>query len=268
MTIPEDVLRYYERGGESERLLTGGGALELVRTRDVLRRLLPASPSRIADVGGAFGVHARWLAEDGHEVHVVDPVPLHVEHAARLPGVTAGLGDARRLPLADASHDVVLLLGPLYHLLDRADRITAWREAARVVRPGGLVAAATISRFAGLHDGLRRPGLADPGAHDMIERSVRTGEHVPRAGEPWFTEAYFHLPGEPVEEAREAGLAAPAEFAVEGVAWMLPDAEIDAALADPVRRDHLLWTLRETEREPSLLGASSHLLTAATRPRS
>jgi SAM-dependent methyltransferase len=51
---------------------------------------------------------------------------------------------------------VTLLLGPLYHLPDRRDRVTALREAARVTAPGGLVAAATISRYAGLYDTLVR----------------------------------------------------------------------------------------------------------------
>ena len=55
----------------------------------------------------------------------------------------------RVLPGADA----VLMLGPLYHLTDRTDRILAWREAARALRTGGVVVAATISRFASLFDG-------------------------------------------------------------------------------------------------------------------
>src|SRR5439155_2231303 len=110
-------------------------------------RALPPAPARILDVGGATGVYAGPLAEAGYAVHVVDPVPEHVARSAALPGVSAAEGDARALDKPDASHDAVLLLGPLYHLLDRADRVRAWREAGRVVRPGGVVVGATISRF-------------------------------------------------------------------------------------------------------------------------
>jgi ubiquinone/menaquinone biosynthesis C-methylase UbiE len=78
-------------------------------------------------------------------VHLIDPVPRHIEQAADT-AVTAEPGDARTLPVTDNSYDVALLLGPLYHLLDREDRLRALREAARVVRPGGLVAAAAIGR--------------------------------------------------------------------------------------------------------------------------
>ncbi|HEV8558797.1 MAG TPA: methyltransferase domain-containing protein [Actinophytocola sp.] len=56
---------------------------------------------------------------------------------------------ARALPEPDGTYDATLLLGPLYHLLDRDDRVRALSEAARVIRPGGLVLAAAISRFAG-----------------------------------------------------------------------------------------------------------------------
>ncbi|GAB3151773.1 class I SAM-dependent methyltransferase [Microbispora hainanensis] len=111
--------------------------MELWRTQDVLRRALPSPPARVLDVGGGTGVHAEWLVADGYEVELLDPVPLHVERARALPGVTARLGDARDLPLPDASADAVLLLGPLYHLPGRADRIAALAEARRVVRLEG-----------------------------------------------------------------------------------------------------------------------------------
>jgi SAM-dependent methyltransferase len=58
------------------------------------------------------------------------------------------VSDARDLDLGDASVDAVLLLGPLYHLRRRADRVRALSEARRVVRPGGPVFAAAISRWA------------------------------------------------------------------------------------------------------------------------
>ena len=47
-------------------------------------------------MGGATGVHARWLIEDGYRVHLIDPVPEHVAQAATIPGITATLGDANR----------------------------------------------------------------------------------------------------------------------------------------------------------------------------
>ncbi|WP_369267106.1 class I SAM-dependent methyltransferase [Streptomyces harbinensis] len=100
--IAPDILAYYdERTDEDTRLSrTADGALELVRTREILRRHLPPPPATVLDVGGGTGIHARWLAAEGYAVHVVDPVPRHVARAARVPGCTAERGDARALPEA------------------------------------------------------------------------------------------------------------------------------------------------------------------------
>lgn len=85
MLSPE-ILEYYERGGEHQRLTAGAGRLEFLRTWDVLTRVLPPAPARIIDVGGATGIYARPLAEAGYTVRVIDPVPDHVTAAGALPG--------------------------------------------------------------------------------------------------------------------------------------------------------------------------------------
>lgn len=265
MLSPE-VLEYYERGGEHLRLTAGTGRLEFLRTWDVLARALPPAPARIVDVGGATGAYARPLAEAGHTVRVIDPVPDHVAAAGALPGVTAAVGDARSLPEPDASADAVLLLGPLYHLPERTDRVTAWREAARVVRPGGVVAGAVISRFASLFDGVVKGWFAEPDYVSVVERALDEGVHRNPDGHPrWFTSAYFHRPEEPAAEAADAGLVDVRKVALEGPAWMTGP-RLTEFLADERLTGVLLDMLRRVEAEPSLLGASSHLLTVARRP--
>src|SRR6186713_2494164 len=125
----DDIAAFYAQGLERDRLAAGQGALELARTRLVLERCLPAPPAVIADVGGGPGRYAIWLADRGYDVHLVDPIPLHIEQArtdAERAGVvlaSAAVGDARLLRLPDASVDAVLLFGPLYHLPERADRL-------------------------------------------------------------------------------------------------------------------------------------------------
>src|SRR6478735_8445019 len=132
-----DALSYYEDGHELERLATWGW-LELDRTKELLGRVLPPAGARVLDVGGGPGVYAEWLAGLGYRVHLVDPVPLHVEQAAERSSragltFTASVGSADPLAEDDESVDVVLLLGPLYHLTDHADRVAALREARRVL---------------------------------------------------------------------------------------------------------------------------------------
>jgi SAM-dependent methyltransferase len=264
--LPAEVLEYYRRGGERSRLAAGVGRLEYLRTWDVLGRMLPPAPARVLDVGGASGVYAEPLAAVGYHVHVVDPVDTHVTDAAALPGVTASLGDARDLPVPDASVDAVLLLGPLYHLPVRADRVRAWREAARVVRPGGPVVAATISRFASLLDGFVKGHVDDARFPPMVERALADGVHRNDTGESgWFTSAYFHHPDELAGEVADAGLAIERVIGVESPLW-LAGTRIDEILADPQRTAVMMRMLRRVESEPSLLGATGHLLTVARRP--
>lgn len=258
-TLAAEVAAYYARGGEDTRLRAGEGRLELLRTQDVLRRVLPAPPCDVLDVGGGSGVHAAWLAADGHRVRVIEPVPRHVATAAELPGVSASLGDARALPVGDAAYDAVLLLGPLYHLTDREDRVRALREARRVARPGGVVVAATINRYAGVLDMARKNRFGDPAARTAVTDAARTGTHISAYGQ--FTTAYFHRPEDVPAEFAGAGLPGAAQYAVEGPLRLLDD--LDARLEDPVRRAELLDAIRYGESEPSMLGASGHLLTVA-----
>ncbi|MEV6816142.1 class I SAM-dependent methyltransferase [Micromonospora sp. NPDC051296] len=258
-----EILEYYRQGGERERLTAGVGRLEFLRTWDVLARVLPAAPATVLDVGGATGVYAEPLARAGYRVHLVDPVPDHVVEAAARAGVTATLGDARALPAADHSADAVLLLGPLYHLLARDDRVAAWREAARVVRPGGVVVGATISRFAWLFDGFVKDYFSDPRFRPLVDRVLVDGvHHNLDASRTWFTSAYFHHPDELAGEASEAGLVVRRRVAVEGPLWMTGP-RLTEILANRHLTGLLLEMLRRIEDEPSLLGASSHLLTVA-----
>jgi SAM-dependent methyltransferase len=263
MEIPRSVRSYYESGGELDRLSVGGGRLEFLRTRDVLRRVLPPAPATVLDVGGATGVHARWLVEEGYRVRVVDPVDLHVRHAAAIPGVEAVVGDARRLDEPDGGFDAVLLLGPLYHLIDRADRVASLREAARVTAPGGVVAAATISRYAGLFDTLARGLYLEPEVRRITEAEMLDGIHEP-FGDDLFTHAYFHHPDEICAEFAQAGLPGARRYAVEGGGWLFADR--DGWLEDDGRTAALLEALRSVETQECLFGISAHLLTVATVP--
>lgn len=259
-SVRAEILAYYGQGREPGRLLAGEGLLEFWQTRDVLRRLLPTAPARVLDVGGGSGVHAEWLAGDGYQVTLVDPVPTHVALAAELPGVTARLGDARALEQGDGSADAVLLLGPLYHLPEREDRLAALREAVRVVRPGGLVVAATINRFAGLHDTVRNGRhFEDAAMRAATARTVVDGVNPGEGPAVGFTTAYFHDPAEILDEFTEAGLSTDGQYGVEGAFWLMPG--VPERLLDPEQREVLLDAARSTESVPSLLGVSGHLLT-------
>jgi ubiquinone/menaquinone biosynthesis C-methylase UbiE len=261
------VVAHYEAGREQDRLVGGLAELELVRTREILRRHLPPPPRRILDVGGATGVHAAWLLRDGYGVHLVDITPGHVEQARTALGglgLTTEVGDARHLAASDATFDAVLVLGPLYHLVERADRVAALAEARRVVKPAGLVAVAAISRFASLIDGLVREFLFEPDFRRIVRGDLADGRHANPDNRPhWFTTAFFHHPEQLREEIGAAGLAVVEILGVEGIAGWLP--HLDARWRRDADRETILEATRMIEAEPTLLGLSAHLLAIARR---
>jgi SAM-dependent methyltransferase len=253
-----DIERYYEQAYDEAIRLTRSphGQAEFARTQELLRRLLPGPPATVLDVGGGPGAHARWLTADGYSVHLIDLVPGHAR-AARGAQVNASVGDARRLPAGNGTADAVLMLGPLYHLTQRADRVTALREAARATRPDGMVIAAAISRNAALID-MTQQGRVTAANLAGLLTSYATGVNDPASG---FTTAYFHRPEELAAEFTEAGLADPQIFGIEGPLWPLLDA-VGAQPADPLFVNALTCA-RTFETDPAIIGASSHLLAAA-----
>ncbi len=272
---------YYELGKEADRLSSSGaGRLEFERTQEIELRHLPPPPATVADIGGGPGRYSLWLAGLGYRVVHRDIMPLHVDQVRaaarawpagdsgadlRSAGLTidSALGDARELDLADASVDAVLLLGPLYHLSQRADRVQALCEARRIVRPGGPVFAAAISRWATRLDVMLRLKVYEqlPEAADLIGPLERTG--MMPALVPGGFNGFAHRPGQLRGEFRSAGLEVADLVCVEGAAFLLND--LDDRAADDRAWQVILDTARAHERVAELMGLGSHLLGTGIR---
>lgn len=190
-----DIVRaYYDAGveGEWNRLANHPVELEITK-RFLLRHIEPGA--RVLDLGGGPGRYALWLAELGCDVTLADLSQGNVDFALAkakelalpLRGIRA---DARDLSaLAGEEFDHVLLLGPLYHLTEEADRAKAVNAALAVLAPGGTLSAAFISAFAGVIYALQYHPLMilEPG---MAENFAKVERDEPFAG-PTFTQAYF-----------------------------------------------------------------------------
>ncbi|MFC5029971.1 class I SAM-dependent methyltransferase [Streptomyces sp. DSM 41987] len=262
---PEVAHFYSNVADEGQRLsCSADGRLEMLRTQELLRRFLPPAPARVLDVGGGTGAHARWLVEDGYYVDLIDPVARHVEQASEVCNAT--LGDARALAAPDASYDAAHLLGPLYHLPDRADRLRALTEARRVVRPGGLVAAAGINRYASIFENAATASLHTEKMEASVAKILSSAVHD---GQGRFTVAYFHRAEELADELCEAGLVDVAVFGIEGPVWsQLKAVEQHPGTSEPSESlfQSALTAARLAEPYPELLAASSHLLAVGRSP--
>lgn len=268
---PEQVAGHYDSGYEAGRLHQGSGNLDRERSRQLLKRFLPLAPATLLDIGGGPGGHACWLARQGYKVHLVDITPLHVQLAREAsqrqpeaPLASASVGDACALSWHAQTADAVLLFGPLYHLTDAKDRLAALREAHRVLRSGGILLAVGISRFASTFDGLRQGFLKDPQFAEIVTQDLKDGQHRNPARHPeYFTDTFFHHPDELRQEVAQAGFVVRDIYGVEGPCWLLQDFE--AWWNNPEHQELLLQIARTLETEPSLLGASAHLMAVAEK---
>lgn len=267
--LPSEMFSFYNHYNELQRLSMRDGQLEFARTCELLNRFLPPAPAVVFDVGGGPGAYACWLARQDYEVHLIDAMPRHVAQAEEAsqaqpeyPLASAAVGDARHLEQPDASADAVLLLGPLYHLIQPDERLTALREARRVLRNGGPVLAVGISRFASTLEGLFGGLFDDPEFVRIAQRDLVDGQHRNTSPDrDYFTTTFFHHPDELKAEVEAAGLNYETTLAIEGPGWLLQN--FDAHWNDLERREQLLNVVRSVEAEPTMLGASAHMMVVA-----
>ena len=194
------VGRYYDGPiyeGEVVRL-TQDCPVEFAITCRWLGRL--ATSGMVAAEIGVGGAHyTEFLARKGCRLHLVDVSERLLESAVRRLRA-AGLerqvaavhheSGARLTSLESPSFDLVVLLGPLYHLRSLEDRRRCVRESARILRPGGTLLAAGINRLSYLRDLFREQPLQASQRRAFHDEYVCDGnldpEHAPPIG-------YAHL---------------------------------------------------------------------------
>ena len=187
----KEIQAHYDFIEEKDRLSSGLGLLEKERTQEIIKRHLDKKNAFILDVGGAAGVYSFWLANAGHKVHLVDASPKHIEQArkidktsdVKLESIT--VGDSRNLnQFADESIDIILLFGPLYHLVKKEDRLKTLHECFRVLKKNGKLFSAGINRYASLYDGLFRGLIDDAEFMKILQQDLLNGHHSNPSGHP------------------------------------------------------------------------------------
>ena len=184
--MSDRVRRFYDDEASREWERSERHPVEFELTLRALEDHLPPPPASIADVGGAVGRYAINLTQRGYDVTLVD-ISQGCLDLAKVKAAEAGVdiarlvqADARDLQvLADCAFDAVLLMGPLYHLLEHEQRLAALAESRRILRAGGLIFAAFINRLAILNYGIARcPGYLHDLRHEW-EEIISAGTRYP-----------------------------------------------------------------------------------------
>jgi ubiquinone/menaquinone biosynthesis C-methylase UbiE len=271
VVMSEEIAHYYSGEIEKDRLEQEQFRLEGIRTKRIISRFLTRPGMKIVDIGGGAGFYAFWLQKLGHAVSLLDLTPKNIELANQYaskhqnPLAACEVGTATHLPFPDNYFDVALLLGPLYHLIKEEERIKALQEAKRVLKPNGVLLAATISRYASLIDGLRFDLFADNVFEKMMLHDLKTGVHHNPTNKPeYFTTAFFHTPDEIKREVQKAGLKLEQVLPIEGMGWLVSD--LNYKCNDEAYMFKLHQLLDLLEQNETLTPMSPHIMAIAKKP--
>jgi S-adenosylmethionine-dependent methyltransferase len=263
------VEHYYDEESHVEWRRLEQHRTEFAVTIRTLIDYLPPAPQAILDDGGGPGRYALALSSLGYQVTLLDLSQSNLNFAqqkaqeSKLSIHQYMHGNALNLSsFCPKSFDVVLLLGPLYHLLTEPERQQAVREAWHVLRPGGLIFAAFITRYAAFRDLAKNSPATLLAKRAEWEEILRAG--VYRAGQGvGFTDAYFAYPSEIGPLMEKVGFETLNLIGCEGII---------AANEEQINRlTGGAWQAwvdlnYQLSKEPSLHGASDHLLYVGRKP--
>lgn len=251
-----DLDEIYQRFDEEHRLNHSQWAqVEFLTTTHFIDGYLQPN-DRILDIGAGTGAYSLHYAGQGYAVTAVEPVENNMEilmrHVRPCMDIKPVLGNALDLSgLGDDRFDLVLCMGPLYHLGSEEQRRQCMREAKRVCKPGGKIFFAYLSNdmvfvteaFIYQKDPLR--GANYDGDFNMVPGP--------------FT---FMTPAQAREMARTEGLREIRHFRADGLSELMGPA-IDG-LDEQQFREWMGYHLHTCEK-PEWLGCSNHVVLVAEK---
>jgi len=256
-----NVERYYDADAQGEWARLDRDRIEFAVTLRALHEYLPPPPARVLDVGGGPGRYAIELTHRGYDVTLSDisevELSLASEKAAevgvRLSAVVKA--DARDLrQFDDGTFDAVLLMGPLYHLLEETDRRRSVAEAVRAARVGGIVMATNITRYAAIRFWAKRDPMQVADNRARYEQQVATGKTPNAVG---FTDVYLMRPAELASLFVDKSVAHIVTIACEGVVSMIRE-KLNELEGEPW--DYWVDLNYRLGKDPDTHGLAEHLL--------
>ncbi len=255
------VVESYENYREEDRLSTNNARkIEFITTTRILEELLTGQ-EKILDCAAGTGAYAFYFADRGYEVTATDITPRHVECMRKTLESKAyemhtAVLDAMDMSVFESeSFDVVLNMGPFYHLISEEQRQRCMSEALRVLKRGGLLVTAYIPRYYVF----QYVAMSDSKYLDeaLAKQLIQTGVLRYDDKNCFWTDTYYSSKQEMQELYQANGLKIVEHFAQDGIAPLLAD-KVDAWNEEQFR----IWCDYHYSvcREESVLGASNHVI--------
>ncbi|PWN58542.1 class I SAM-dependent methyltransferase [Chryseobacterium viscerum] len=267
--IDRNIEVFYNKASEETRLEKGMGIFEFERIKSLIEKHIHSSSSKIIDIGGGTGKYSEWLANKGHQVHLVEPVSKHIKiaqnRASKLKNkFSVHLGESKNLDFQNDFADLIILHGSLYHLQKEEDRELAIKEAKRVLKNDGIILGFAINYTASTLAGLLNGLIHKKTFFQMCKKELTTGIHNPPDDFPWLlAEAYYHRPEQLKDEFMKQELTYLNTYAVEGMAWL--DKDYFANMLNDEKKKTLLELIQVTENDSYLLPFSPHMMIAVKK---
>lgn len=185
MEIKELLDNYYGNYDEDGRLGSRHGMVEFLTTMRYIERYLKPDIC-IIEIGAATGRYSHTLAQRGYRVDAVELVKHNIEifrqNTLEDEPVTITQGNAVDLSAFESDrYDLTLLLGPMYHLFTRQDKLKALSEAIRVTKSGGVIIVAYCMGDASILN----YGFVKGHIHEIIEKGMLDPETFETFSNPW-----------------------------------------------------------------------------------
>lgn len=250
----ENLIKYYNKFNEDKRLNSRHGYIEYITSLKYIHEYLDKMNNpKILDIGAGTGKYSIKLANEGYDVTALELVKHNLKVIEKNSNkVKTYLGNAIKLDMfEDNTFDLVLLFGPMYHLVTKEEQLKALNEAKRVLKKDGiLLVAYVMNEYAVIVHGFRDNYILENIKENVIDENFHCT--------PKETDLYKYMRLEDINELNELSN-------LKRIKIITPDGpsnyirNILNKMDDETFNTYIKYHLSTCERQ-DLIGAAAHTL--------
>jgi ubiquinone/menaquinone biosynthesis C-methylase UbiE len=252
----ENLVIYYNKFNEDKRLNTKHGNIEFITALNYIDMYIKPN-DKILDIGAGTGKYSIYLYNKGYDVTALELVKHNLRVLQKKePNIKALQGNALDLKFPDNSFDIVLLFGPMYHLISFEDKLNAIKEAKRVLKPNGLLFISyCANEYAVITHGFIENNINDSIKNKLLDNGFKIT--------PKDTDLYSFVRLEDINKLNElSNLKRIKVINQDGPTEYIK--KIINKMDDETYKNYINYHLSICER-PELLGAGRHILDIVTK---